>query len=186
MTQAAKYSDYDDPVRDQQQRRKVVLLSIGGTITGKGRSPTDTTHYKAGFFDIEEVIKPVKGLWQQHTDVIIDQLFNLDSIDLNFQRKVSLSHRVTKHLDCSEVVGVVVSTGTDDMAVVALFLSFTLRRDLGKRVVFVGSMKPHTAPGAGGAGDILAAVNTVLYPHWRGVGMLTNDKVMRPFGTLKR
>ncbi|KAF5021202.1 hypothetical protein F66182_6762 [Fusarium sp. NRRL 66182] len=167
----------------KQQLPKVVLISTGGTITGKGSSPTDTTDYKAGALNIEEVIKPVKSFWEPFVNVVTIPLFELDSINLDLPRKITLYHTIMKYLCCPDVSGVVVTIGTHEMSATAQFLDVTIR---GHRVVLTGATKPHTTFNADGPGNILASVLTAVSAKWSGVVILMDQMVMRPFRTLKK
>lgn len=49
----------------------------------------------------------------------------------------------------------------------------------------LGSFKPYSAIGAKGPGYILTGVKLAIEPRWTGV-LILNDRVMCPFGTLKK
>ncbi|KAI8710407.1 Asparaginase [Fusarium sp. LHS14.1] len=73
------------------------------------------------------------------------------------------------------------------MPEIAAFLALTVTSD--KPIVMTGAIKPHTAIGADGPGNIVAAVNTATTTGWSSMGhevvIVIQDKVMAPWGTKK-
>ncbi|KAJ4175494.1 hypothetical protein NW755_014879 [Fusarium falciforme] len=73
------------------------------------------------------------------------------------------------------------------MPEIAAFLALMVTSD--KPIVMTGAVKPHTAIGADGPGNIVAAVNTAATTGWSSkgneVGIVIQDKIMAPWGTKK-
>ncbi|KAM0554150.1 hypothetical protein ACHAPJ_006949 [Fusarium lateritium] len=178
-TQATEFLNDDDGYLP-----KVALLATGGTIGGRGNSPTDTTHYEAGVLEIDVIIQHVKESWGKFANVVTHQELGLDSIDLGPTGLVALNHKIMKELRRLNTTTLVLTGGTSAMYIWATYLAHTIPSNY--RVVLTGAIKPHTAYGAEGPGNILAAIKTAATPGWSGVVILMNDKIMLPHGTLKK
>ncbi|KAF4964627.1 hypothetical protein FSARC_7469 [Fusarium sarcochroum] len=178
-TQATKSLNDDD-----EYLPKVALIATGGTIGGRGDSPTDTTHYEAGALDIDVVTYDVKKSWRKFANVVMNQELWLDSIDLDPTGLIALNHKVMKELRRLDATTLVLTGGTSAMYLWATNLAHTIPSNY--RVVLTGAIKPHTAYGAEGPGNILAAIKTATTPGWSGVVILMNNKIMLPHGTLKK
>ncbi|CAF3656372.1 unnamed protein product [Fusarium graminearum] len=172
-----------EPVNNEikQHLPTVVIISTGGTITGKGSSPTDTTKYESGAIDIGEVIKPVESYWSCIANVVVKRLFKVDSINLDISKSLTLNREIQKQLQ--EAVAVIVTMGTDTQAAYGRQMQAILPSDA--RVILIGSFKPHTAMTAEGSTNILAGVKLAVDPRWTGV-LILSDRIMRPFKTLKK
>ncbi|KAM0343896.1 hypothetical protein ACHAPU_008059 [Fusarium lateritium] len=178
---------YSSPSDGKRKPSIIVVIQTGGTITAKGISPTDTTNYQAGYFDIEDAIGPVKGHWEGSVTIEVDRLFNIDSINLDIRHKFQLYQRVMKHISRPEVHGVYVSHGTDEIMESAEYMDVTIPNGPNKNVVFGGAYKPLTAPGADGPSSVLAGIYTLLDSRWTGVIVveISSNRLLRPFGARK-
>ena len=155
----------------------VLVLSTGGTIAGKGASPTDLSNYKSGSFLGEEVVNAVPEI-REVANVKVEQIVNVSSPDLTLADWLTLANRINKiFADDPRVAGIVVTHGTNTLEETAYFLNLTVKDE--RPVVVVGSMRPGTAISADGPLNLLNAVRTVVSPEARGKGVLVvmNDEI---------
>jgi L-asparaginase len=131
---------------------KIVVVTTGGTIaetedpTSGGAVPTVSG---------TELLKAVPEL-EAIADLEVVEFSNVDSSQMAPENWASLSRRVDGILKRPDVVGVVVTHGTDTMAEGAFFLQTTLQSD--KPVVFTGAMNDASSPRPDGPGNLTDAV----------------------------
>ena len=154
----------------------VWVLATGGTISGRGATPTSLTGYKSGAFLGEELVAAVPAI-KEHANVKVEQVFNIASPDLTLDNWLTLAKRVNAVLADRSVAGIVITHGTSTMEETAYFLNLTVRDD--RPVVLVGSMRPATAISADGPLNLLNAVRTAASPDARGKGVMIvlNDEI---------
>jgi L-asparaginase len=158
-------------------RPVVWLLSTGGTIAGKGASPTDLTEYQGGTLLGSDLLAAVPEI-DRHAEVRFEQVLNVASPDMTPDVWKTLAQRINAIVaDDSTVAGVVVTHGTSTLEETAYFLHLTVRHD--RPVVVVGSQRPATAISADGPLNLLNAVRTAAAPEARGKGVLVvmNDEI---------
>jgi L-asparaginase len=113
---------------------RVLLLSTGGTLGMLRSEPGPLAPSKVS----EDVLPWVRGL-EHEVDVTVENLYNLDSSDLNPTHWEAIAGHIAARIqDCD---GFVVMHGTDTMAWTAAALSFMLR-GLPKPVVLTGAQRP--------------------------------------------
>jgi L-asparaginase len=155
----------------------VWVLSTGGTIAGKGASPTDLSNYKAGALRGEELVNAVPEIGQL-ANVKVEQIANVASPDITIDNWLTLANRINRiFAEDPKVAGVVVTHGTNTIEETAYFLNLTVKSD--RPVVLVGAMRPATALSADGPLNLLNAVRTAISPDARGKGVLVvlNDEI---------
>ncbi|MDO5629324.1 MAG: asparaginase [Mobilicoccus sp.] len=148
---------------------RVVVLGTGGTIAGSAQA-TDSHHYTAGVFSVDQLTAAVPGL-ADRVDLHVEQVFSLDSVDLTLDHRVQLARRITQLTGGSDAPdGVVVTHGTDTMEETAFVLHLLLRTDV--PVVLTGAMRPADDPGADGPANLSDAATVAADPAARGLGPL--------------
>jgi len=148
----------------------VWLLSTGGTIAGKGASPTDLTQYQGATLLGSELLAAVPEI-AQYAEVRFEQVVNVASPDMTPAVWKTLARRINAiFAEDAAVAGVVVTHGTSTLEETAYFLHLTVRHD--RPVVLVGSQRPATALSADGPLNLLNAVRTAAAPEARGKGAL--------------
>jgi L-asparaginase len=155
----------------------VWMLATGGTISGRGTSPTSLTEYKAGSFLGEELVKAVPEI-KQYANVKVEQIINVGSPDITLDNWLMIARRVNAiFAEDRSVAGVVITHGTSTLEETAYFLNLTVRDD--RPVVLVGAQRPATAISADGPLNLLNAVRTASSPEARGKGVLIvmNDEI---------
>ena len=155
----------------------VWMLATGGTIAGRGASPTDLSNYKSGALTGEEIVRSVPQL-EQVAHVKVEQIANVPSYDITLDNWLTLANRINEiFAKDSTVAGIVVTHGTNTLEETAYFLNLTIKHD--RPVVLVGAMRPATAISADGPLNLLNAVRTAVAPEARGKGALIvlNDEI---------
>lgn len=154
---------------------KIVVLATGGTIAGTQAS-TEEEGYKAGTFQVEDLIKAVPQL-RDMADLTGEQIVNIGSQNMNNEVWLKLAKRVNAVLKKKDVNGVVITHGTDTMEETAYFLNLVVKSH--KPVVMVGSMRPATALSADGPANLYNAVAVAVHPNATGRGVLVvlNDEI---------
>ena len=138
--------------------KKIVLLTIGGTIASISDDPMSTTNYHTPplpgevllrMFDADEVLK-------ERVDVEVDDFMAMDSASLTPENWLQLAKRTAYHLAKPEVDGIVITHGTDTMEESAYFLNLCVRSS--KPVVFTGAMRPASAVSCDGGLNLYNAI----------------------------
>ena len=160
-----------------EARPIVYVLATGGTISGRGDSPTNLTSYRSGSLLGEQLVAGVPEI-KQVADVKVEQIANVSSTDITPQHWLTLAKRINRiFADDRSVAGVVITHGTNTLEETAYFLNLTVKHD--RPVVLVGAMRPATAISADGPLNLLNGVRTAIAPESRGKGalVLLNDEI---------
>ena len=134
----------------------ILVIGTGGTIAGL---TTDSGNggYQAGQVPISTLLTqintkfPIKNM----------QLSNIDSCDLSEPHLSKLGVQVRTGLADTEVIGIVITHGTDTMEETAAFLEFVCggsARNFGKKVVLTGAMLPSDHREADGPQNLSNAI----------------------------
>jgi glutamin-(asparagin-)ase len=161
--------------RPASARPRVMVLGTGGTIAGSRLSP-GSRWYEAATHGVGELLAGVPGL-DRLAEVAHEQVFQIDSADMDDQRMLALARRTAEVLASDRVDGVVITHGTDTLEESAYLLHLTLKSD--KPVVFVAAMRPPDDIGADGPRNLRNAVAVAASPDARGMGVLVvmNDEI---------
>jgi L-asparaginase len=155
----------------------VVVVGTGGTIAGTAPQAAGAaaghSSYTAGTLSIGHLVDVVPALQGQALE--LEQLANVDSCDMDHSLWQALHQSLSRHLQRPEVVGVVVTHGTDTLEETAYFLHRTLSAN--KPVVLTAAMRPATALSADGPQNLLDAVKVAQHPGARGVLAVMQQKV---------
>ena len=155
----------------------VWVLSTGGTISGRGASPTALSEYKSGSLLGEELVAGVPEI-AQYANVKVEQIVNVGSPDITLENWLTIARRINRiFADDPGVAGIVVTHGTSTLEETAYFLNLTVKDD--RPVVLVGAQRPASAISADGPLNLLNAVRTAVAPAARGQGVLIvmNDEI---------
>src|SRR5262249_2126177 len=115
----------------------VYVLSTGGTIAGRGTSPTDLSNYKGGSLPGEELVRSVPQL-AQIANVKVEQIVNVESPDITLDNWLTIANRINRiFAGDPKVAGIVVTHGTNTLEETAYFLNLTVKDE--RPVVLVGS-----------------------------------------------
>lgn len=142
--------------------KKVVVLGTGGTIAGTASSATDNIGYTAAQVGVQQLLAAIPGLEGvlAGRGVESEQVAQLDSKDMSFEVWWQLRARVVHYLAQPEVIGVVITHGTDTLEETAFFLHSTLSAEelQGKPVVLTCAMRPASALAPDGPQNVMDAV----------------------------
>ena len=150
------------------QKKNIVILATGGTITGAAATGTQAA-YTSGAVTIDAMIAAVPGI-KDMANIKGEQISNVGSQDMSFEIMLKLAKRINELMSKSDVDGIVITHGTDTMEETAFFLNLVVKGD--KPVVMVGSMRPSTAVSADGPLNLYNAVGVAVDPNARGRGVL--------------
>ena len=148
-------------------KQKIVILGTGGTIAGTAATATDHIGYSAAQVGIEALVAAIADPVDSSCELLTEQVAQIDSKDMGFAVWAELARRVDHWLMQTEVVGVVITHGTDTLEETAWFLQTLLNPD--KPVVLTCAMLPATALAADGPQNMRDAVTVAMQPGARGV-----------------
>ena len=143
----------------------IVILGTGGTIAGTASHAQDNIGYTAGRRSVADLLAAVPAL--TGCAVEAEQVAQLDSKDMDAATWQRLAQRVAWHLARPEVLGIVISHGTDTLEETAWLLQRLLAP--AKPVVLVAAMRPATALAADGPQNLLDAMAVARTLGARGV-----------------
>jgi L-asparaginase len=147
----------------------LALIGTGGTIAGAASAASVSTDYKPASLSLAAVVDTVPELRQRY-DIEVTQPMQLASYDVRPENWLSLHAAVMQAVNNPDVVGIVVTHGTDTLEETATFLHLSVDSD--KPIVVVGAMRPATAYSADGPANLLDACSVAACPGARGRGTL--------------
>jgi L-asparaginase len=146
----------------KSSNQHVLVIGMGGTIAGLAQDPSNPTAYRAGQVSLESLIPTIQpGAGFTHGEIRTQQLANIDSRDLSEALLTQLGLAVRAALNKPDVLGIVITHGTDTIEETGLFLDAVCSKQaerLGKRVILTGAMLPSNHPQADGPLNIKAAL----------------------------
>jgi L-asparaginase len=160
---------------------KIVFLGTGGTIAGTAATADDNVGYKAAQLGVEALLHSLPGLELACRGHVVEseQVVQVDSKDMQFSHWVALATRAQFYLSLPDVVGLVITHGTDTIEETAYFLSRVLapERLMNKPVVLTCAMRPATALATDGPQNLLDAACVAGDARLRGVVVVCAGKV---------
>lgn len=146
----------------------VVILTTGGTISAStstdGVIRSDPT--RGAPLLPAHLAAQLPGDLHTETRAVVSK----DSSQLDDGDRLSLCHAIAAALANPAVTGVVVTHGTDSLADSALLADLYHRDE--RPVVFTGAQRPADHPAPDGPANLFDALQVVLSPTARGVGVL--------------
>lgn len=155
--------------------KKIMILAVGGTISGKGKAG-QTMEYKPGELKINDLIESVPGI-EQLAHIDSRQILNTASDNITSENLITLTNTINE-ITNGDTDGIVITHGTDTLEETAYFLNLTVKTE--KPVVLVGSMRPSTAMSADGPFNLYQAVALASSEAAVGQGVLIafNDTIV--------
>lgn len=135
----------------------LALLATGGTIAGSGPQH----HYTAGVLNAASLLAAVPEL-STLSDWQVEQLFSLDSRDMQPAHWLQLAGRIQALLADPAIDGIIVTHGTDTLEETACALHHLI--ETSKPLVLTAAMRPASALSADGPLNLLHAACTALDP----------------------
>lgn len=128
-------------------RKKVAILTTGGTIAGVSYGPVldwgpakGYRLYNAGVVSGQKLVKQFPSL-EEIADIIVIDLGKIDSVNLNMRLLNEFGGSIYSALSREDIDGVVLTHGTDTMEFTSMGLSLMLQ-NLKKPVVMTGAIAP--------------------------------------------
>jgi len=145
--------------------QKLIVLGTGGTIAGRAASATDNIGYKAGEVPVSDLLGDVPV--PAGCAVEAEQVAQIDSKDMSDEVWRCLLAATQRHLARPDVLGLVVTHGTDTLEETAYLLQRVLNP--AKPVVLVSAMRPASAALRDGPQNLADGLRLAATPGARGV-----------------
>lgn len=144
---------------------KIVVLGTGGTIAGTADTPGEHLAYRSAQLGVAQLVAGVAGAkpWTLETE----QVAQIDSKNMDEALWQRLAARCAHWLGQPEVLGIVITHGTDTLEETAYFLDRVLVAD--KPVVLTCAMRPATAQAPDGPRNLADAIAVAATPGAQGV-----------------
>ncbi|MEH7342406.1 asparaginase [Bacillus sp. JJ1532] len=155
------------------KNKKVVILSIGGTIASKINP--DTGLLTAGVLTGEELSQMCNLPPNINVEVI--SVFQIPSNHMTFGHLEILKDKIEKVFECEDVGGVVITHGTDTLEETAYFLDLVIADD--RPVVITGSQRGPAAIGTDAFVNLRQSILLAAHFECRGLGtiVLFNERI---------
>ena len=166
-----------------ESKGKVIILATGGTIAGVGEYGK-TTGYKPGTLTADELLFAIPDLGKI-ADIEAIQICNINSDDITAEIWIRLANTINTLAEDPEVLGFVITHGTDTMEETAYFLNLTVKTD--KPVVLTGSMRPASSLSADGPMNLYESVCVAASEEavGRGVLIVFSDRIYSARSVIK-
>ena len=151
---------------DDGQLPIVAVLSTGGTIASK-QNPS-----KGGYEAVltgKDLVAAVPAI-EKVARVLVEQISNISSSDMNSELWVRLAERVNGLLAIPDLAGVVITHGTNTLEETAYFLDLAVTG--AKPVILVGAQRPASDSDSDGPRNLLDAIRVCVSPEARSNGVL--------------
>ena len=143
---------------------KVVLLTTGGTIASRHDAASDSFVAAIEADDMAALVQDVPPGVTLRTEAFC----NVNSFRMDLSTAFSLARRIAAVLAEPDVLGVVVTHGTDTMEESAYLAGLTVPAD--KPVVFTGAQRNADEADTDGPRNLSEAVQLAASPRARGIG----------------
>ena len=147
----------------------LALIGTGGTIAGAASAASVSTDYQPASLSLAAVVDTVPELRRRYA-IEVTQPMQLASYDVRPEHWLDLHAAVMQAVHNPDVLGIVVTHGTDTLEETATFLHLSVDSD--KPIVVVGAMRPATAYSADGPANLLDACSVAACAGARGRGTL--------------
>jgi L-asparaginase len=146
-----------------QLNKKVIVLGTGGTIAGTAATVGDNIGYTAAQVGVTQLLEAIPALKQLPFELVSEQVAQLDSKDMTCSVWQALALRIGHWLAQGDVMGVVITHGTDTLEETAYFLQSVLPGEwlASKPVVLACAMRPASALTPDGPQNLLDAFAVV-------------------------
>lgn len=152
------------------RKTAITYIPLGGTISAEG-----TEHaYKAGEISGKALLKTAHVPHNVRITIEDNPPFTMDSKDLSPEHLLALRSNILKKLETAD--SIVLTHGSDTMAVSAFFLHLTIPKEkmTGKKIIFAGSMKPANFEKPDGPKNLSNAMRLAKTPNLQGIMVVMN------------
>ncbi|MCY6484013.1 asparaginase [Clostridium aestuarii] len=146
--------------------KKVAVIFNGGTISMKVDSRIQAA---VPTLSGEEIMAMVTGI-ERYAEIECFNFSNLPGPHMAPRKMMELSEYIQKILLRDDIVGIVVTHGTDTLEETAYFLDLTINNK--KPVIITGSMRNSSELGYDGPANLAASICTAISEKARGKGVL--------------
>jgi L-asparaginase len=143
---------------------RVVVLSTGGTIASRYSADHGAVISQTNG---DELLAGVRHL-PEDLSIETEQFSNVGSYAIQLEDALRMALRIETILAAADVLGVVVTHGTDTMEESAYLSDLVIRSD--KPVVFTGAMRAADDLASDGPRNLSDAIRVASAPHARGLG----------------
>ena len=165
---------------DVKKDQKVVVLATGGTIAGVAEDVSKPNNYVSGQLGVNQL---TQNLVTHGVALIQEQVCSIDSKDMQFSHWQALLERCHFWLNQNDVVGLIVTHGTDTLEETAFFLQAVLQPT--KPVAMTCAMFPANVPQSDGPKNLQDALDWVLKNQDNGVHLVCAGEVHFGIGVQK-
>ena len=153
--------------------KKVAIIFTGGTISMKVDSRLKAAIPSMSSEDIMSMVTNI----DQVADLDIVEFGKYPGPHMTPEKMMDLKLFVQEKLNQSDICGVVVTHGTDNLEEVAYLLDLTLEHE--KPIVVVGAMRNGSEMGYDGPSNLASAIITAVHPSSlnRGVLVVLNNEI---------
>lgn len=144
---------------------RIIVLGTGGTIAGRAEAKGDNIGYTAAQVGVDDLLSGIA--LPRGTTADAEQIAQVDSKDMDMATWQRLAQRCAYWLAQADVMGVVITHGTDTLEETALFLHLALGPQ--KPVVITCAMRPASALAPDGPQNVRDAMAVASTPGARGV-----------------
>lgn len=149
--------------------KKIVVFSLGGTISAVGKNRLDYKDYVSGILTGEDLIKALPEI-NEIADVTIVQIDNVSSTAINLEHWIALREKIHTYLDKYQYDGVVITHGTNTLEETAYFLHLTVNTN--KPIVLTGAQRPFLALSSDAPINLLHALRVASDEKSKDLGVL--------------
>lgn len=147
-------------------KRKVLVIFTGGTISMKVDPKINAP---IPSLSSDEVISMVTNI-DNIAEIEVLNYSNLPSPHINPNMMMDLSILIRKELERDDIIGVVLTHGTDTLEETAYLLDLTINSE--KPVVVIGAMRNSSELGYDGSSNLAAGICTAISKNSRNKGVL--------------
>jgi L-asparaginase len=153
---------------------RIIVISTGGTIASRFDPAQGRVVAVQRGEDLVQMVPQAKGI----ADIEVENFCNIGSFQLSSAIAFGLVKRINDILDHEDVMGVVVTHGTDTMEETCYLADLLVASD--KPVVFTGAQRSNDDPDSDGPRNLLNAIQAAASPATRGLGAMIcfNDELL--------
>jgi len=154
-------------------KKKIAVIFTGGTISMTVNKETNAATPSLSSGDIISLVDHIKDF----AEVELIDFSAIPSPHMTPEKMMELKALVRQQCDRSDIFGVVITHGTDNLEETAYLLDLTL--DTAKPVVVTGSMRNASELGYDGPSNLASAILTAIddNSYHRGVLVVLNDEI---------